>query len=551
MMTRMTRTTDFTRWHVWTPLLYIWLALLVSSLFNTGHAQAFNANVYYQQCLRFEARGDLENARQSCLNAVELGSNSAETKLALARIDLALGNVAQAENRLNEVRSQTQSAEPYILLAETALQNGRFLEAESFLMTARGRLSERFNAQLENRLNFAAGKLAEARRDFPTALSRYRSAAQADRVNVRYTLALSRLLFALGDAAGAQAELENYARFTGNSRNVEILSLLGRTRWAQSDLEGAVRALETAVTLRGSRDTSARAEDLSALALVYYGQGDTEAGGLALREATRRGTLLFSILNRSVLWLALLVVLAALHLVGESQVVSKTSSAETPALWTIGNIYTVLFTSLAVAAGAMVTYSVVRYDNFLAVVTPLQGADVRALFYALLSLLLFGFALARVSKNGFDSVDLMLGGADKTPLGVGLGVLMLGVTVAYLAFKPEVALLQGFYLDFSRLTPTLVAAAVLVPLSEVFFRAFAVPPLLKRYPQLFAAGISGALSALVFAAPIPLMLLFGVALAELFRRTGSGLAPLTAQLVLHLGLIIGVAFSPWMRGLFF
>ena len=531
------------------------LGLLIAGVITTAAAQVFNSNVYYEQCLRFEAAGDYATARQSCLNALELNGDSVDAKLALARVELALGNYAAAEAGLNDVRNETTSAEVYILLAEVALATDRSQEAEAHLVTARGRLDEALNTELDSRLNFLEGRIDEARHNFPEAIAKYRNAIDTNPFDTRYYMALADLQFRLGNLAAARTELEGYQRFTSNTRNPALLSLLGNIKWAQSDLPGAVSDLEKAVILRGRGNSQAQQSDLRSLAFVYYGQGDTRAGGLALRAATDRGNLIQYWLNRGLLWLGLLIIVIGIHLVGESRIPSSNavSVAESPALWSLGNVYGTLFLSLLISLAAAVAYSIVRYDNYLAIVTPLQSADVRALFFACLGLLLFLLTLLRAGRNGFDPAEILLGGADKIPMGLGLGVLFLALTLAYRYYAPQAQLdaLQGFYLDFSRITPALIAAAVLVPLSEVFFRPFAYKPLERRYSEVFAVLISGALSALVFGAPILLLLAFGLALAEVFRRTSSGLMPLVAQLVLHLGLVIGVAFIPFVRGLFF
>ena len=77
-----------------------------------------------------------------------------------------------------------------------------------------------------------------------------------------------------------------------------------------------------------------------------------------------------------------------------------------------------------------------------------------------------------------------------------------------------------------------------------------IPTLTQRYDPTLAVLISAALFALLFASPVLLLIVFGGLLSEMFKRTNSGLIPLISQFVLHFGLILGVAFSPWVRGLF-
>ena len=56
------------------------LLALLASLGSLAPAQGLNAMTFYQQCLRFEAGGDLETARQSCLNAVSYTHLTLPTK---------------------------------------------------------------------------------------------------------------------------------------------------------------------------------------------------------------------------------------------------------------------------------------------------------------------------------------------------------------------------------------------------------------------------------------------------------------------------------------
>ena len=67
-------------------------------------------------------------------------------------------------------------------------------------------------------------------------------------------------------------------------------------------------------------------------------------------------------------------------------------------------------------------------------------------------------------------------------------------------------------------TPYVVAAMILVPLAEVFFRGFAFAPLARRYDKRSATVVSGALYALTFGTPVALLLVFSLILAESFRR---------------------------------
>ncbi len=544
------------------------------SAFSFAQSGRFNANTYYGQCLRFEAGGDLETARQSCLNALSVDPRLGDAALALARIDVALGNLEEAETRLSGLTTAPgtgSSAEPYVLLAEIALRGKRYSEAQGFLDDASARLAGRYNRALDGRRNFLAGRLAEARGEVAAALEHYGAAIRADGLEAPYRLADAELRYKLGDLEGAAGELASFERLSGE-KNPEVYALLGHVAWAMSDLRGAAEALDTAIILRGSGAREATQRDLRDLALIYYAQGSVRNGNRALREADSP----FGLLNENLLWLLLLGVLLALHLVGESRIGagSTLELREGPEPWTVGQVYLTLLTALLLAGVGTLAYGTLRFGNPLAFVTPVQMGEARALFFALLALTLVGLALWRVRANGWQPLETLMGGGVSgvggraghrmegvvgissartgtggASTGVGTGLLLLGLVLAAQVYAPWRPF-WGFYLDLSRFTPPLLAAVVLMPLASLYFRAFVVPPLSKRYTPLLGTLLSGVLYALVLGAPLALMLTVGLLLAEVYRRTRSGLTPLLAQYVLHLGLLIGVAFSPWVRSLF-
>ena len=517
-----------------------------------GHAQSFDANRYYQQCLRFEAGGDLETARQSCLNALQIRPDFVDADLALARIELALGMTGSAEQRLRSIRDKTTSAEPLVLLGQAALDLGQYGEADAYLQEAQSRLAKQPNRQLAAKAAYLAGELQQHRGQYNQALASYGKAIGEDRLDVRYRLAEARLRFDLGDPASARDELQAYMSFSGDTKNADVHALLGTALWAMGDLGQASGQLETALALRSSRDTTAQAGDLRKLALIYYAQGEVQSGGLALREATRRGNLQTLLVSNGLLWLLLLLLLVALHLVGESRI-ATTSTLEViegPQEWSVGQAYGTLVASVLLAALAALVYSLAVYDNALAFLTPLQETDVRAVFLIALSLLLLILTWRRVGTNGWDPVERLLGSGEQALAGIGLGLVLLAAMLAYLAYIPQGGLLGPFFLNLTHLTPLVIAALVLLPLTELFFRAFLIPPMRRRYGDGIAVTGSAALYGLTLVTPVALLFLFGLALAEIFRRRSNGITPLLAQLVLNVGLVLAVAFSPWARSLF-
>jgi membrane protease YdiL (CAAX protease family) len=78
-----------------------------------------------------------------------------------------------------------------------------------------------------------------------------------------------------------------------------------------------------------------------------------------------------------------------------------------------------------------------------------------------------------------------------------------------------------------------------------------VPTLARRYDGRIAMVVSATLYAIVFGTPVAVLLVFGLILADLTRRHKNGIEPLLAQLTLHIGLVVAVAVSPFVRSLFF
>src|SRR5690606_15256545 len=213
--------------------------------------------------------------------------------------------------------------------------------------------------------------------------------------------------------------------------------------------------------------------------------------------------------------------------VGESRIPS-TSGLEVidgPHQWSVGNVYGTLATALLLAFAAALAYGAFVHDNWLAILTPVQSTDAWALFFITLSVFLALLSWRRSSANGHDPMEVLLGSSRQPLAGVGLGVLFLAALIAYLHYRPFGGALGGFYLDLVQLTPYVVAAMILVPLAELFFRAFAFPPLARRYDKRSAVLLSGLLYALAFGTPVALLLVFGLILGEGFRRRPHATEP--------------------------
>ncbi len=529
------------------------LAVIVGLLMAFGNAQGFDANRYFTQCQLFEARGDLETARQFCLNALQVRPDFAEAELVLARVELAMGDAASAEGRLRRVRNRIATAEPLVLLARAALAAERSGEAEAFLEEAKRRLADEANVELEAHVAMLSGQIMQSQGRYDEALSQFARAIAIDPLEPEFRVLDAQLRLRLRDPGSAAQQLTSYIQLTGNDRDPDLRSLLGRALWAQGNLSAAAGHLATAHQLRGARNVEAQAADLRGLALISYAEGDFAGGGLALRESFRRENFSGVLGGNTLLWVLVLLLLVAVHLVGESRI-SASSNLEVmegPQPWSVGQIYGTLITALLVGLLVTVLYGLISFENVLALLTPGTGSDAGALFFLTFAVMLALLSWRRVQMNGHDAYEELLGDARTVPYGVGWGLVFLAVTVAYLHYRPFGESLGSFYLDFLQATPLVVAAAILVPLAELFFRSFLLAPLKQRYTTTIATVLSGSLYALAFGTPVLLLLPFGLVLADAWGRRRSGWEPLMAQLTLHIGLLIAVSVSPWVRSLFF
>ena len=527
------------------------LVVVALALTASAQAQVFSAERYLQECLRFEAGGDLTTARQSCLNALQVDPRLIGAELALARIDAASGELASAESRLNRIRNQVASAEPTVLLAEIALAGERYEEAAGLLARARSELSVAPDGALTARVAFALGRLATREGRTDEALTRYAEAITFDPLNVSYRLTDAELRFRLGDLAGATRQLESYEAVSGDTRNADVKSLQGRLLWSAGQIVAATDRLETALALRGLRDSAPQADDLRVLALLYYAQGDFDSGGIALREALRRGNLIGQANDNALLWVLALLVLVGLSLVAEARRagVDAELASEAPS-WTLGEAYLVLIAAALVGLAASLTYSVLVQGNLLALFTPLQRHDALAVYMIAFALSAAALAWTRLRRAGVDAGAVLLGppGTLAPAFLAGLGVA--GVVWAYLALFPRGGVFGAFPFDLARITPLVVAALVLLPLAEFAFRGLLQPSLSRRYGTPWTIALMALVWSIAYGTPMLAMLVIGAGLAYLTRRFPGALSATITVLVGWLTLLaLATAFNA-VRGLF-
>ncbi len=533
---------------VWGPLFAL---VTLVALLASAQAQVFSAERYLQECLRFEAGGDLSTARQSCLNALQADPRSLGAELALARIDTALGEYAAAETRLNRIRAQVGTPEPTVLLAEITFAIERFDEASGHVSRARSELAASPDAALGARVAYLEGRLAQRDGRVEDALVAYGEAIAFDALEVRYRLADAQLRFRLGDVDGAQRQLQAYEVISGDVRNAAVKSLLGRLLWSQGQLGPAVDTLETALALRGLRDSATQADDLRVLSLMYYAQGDLDSGGIALREASRRGNLVGQATNTALLWVLALITLLGVVLVAESRRagIAPDSGGEPPP-WSLGEAFGTLVAAVLMGFAASLLYAAFVQQNLLALFTPLQRQDTLAVYAIVFALTAALLTWRRVRRAGLDPSSYLLGPTGSALNGVLLGLALCGVTIAYLALVPRGGVFGPFLFDLARPTPLVVAALALLPLAEFTFRGLLQPSMTRRYGSGNAIAAMALLWAIVYGTPVLALVIGGLGLAEGTRRQPGALVAFLAVLVGWLTLLALTAALPQVRGLF-
>jgi membrane protease YdiL (CAAX protease family) len=328
--------------------------------------------------------------------------------------------------------------------------------------------------------------------------------------------------------------------------------------WARGDMGSATDRIETALALRSLRDSTGQSEDLRVLSLLYYAQGDLESGGLALREAMRRGNVLANFGSNAMLWLAAVVILLAVHLLGESRHGAAQSSQggvvtqpSEPHMWSVGQAYGVFVASALTGLAAALIYSALVYQNLLALFTPLQQQEARAVYFAVFALVAAALTWQRARQAGIDPAERLLGSSSQITTGLLLGLAFVAVVIGYFMWTERGGAFGGFFLDLSRPTVFAVVALALLPLSELFFRGFYYPSLARRYGPGLAVLASGLIFAIAFGTPVLLLVVVGVVLSEIYRRRANGLLVLSAVLVGWVGLVVAAGLSPFVRSLFF
>lgn len=529
-------------------------SLVISALAFIGSAgaQSLDAERYYAQCVEFHAQGDLGTAANACTSALTVDENYAPALRLLARIQTAQGDTSDAAATLERARTAEDVPENNLIEGELALARDDAARAESLadtiLSAARPDPATRARAL---RLGASA---AQSLGDSSRATGRLRELLKLEPDDLNTRRALADALLAREPRAAVEL-----LRAAPAQMSAPVMAELGRAQWIAGDLPAATASLERAVAspdaFGGNREAYSRA--LGALAYAYYGSGRlTEGAGVLAQLEGQRS--LYALLATTLLpWVLFAAVLLALHLIGESRIepLSTIEIQEGPRAWTVSNVYGLLL--LAALLGLLVAILTGRlaYGNLLALFTPVQSGLVRDLFFGTFAIVLTAGSIISARNGGWNPRETLLGTTrrDAAVEGILAGAGLVALTLVFQLVARSLPEAFGrYYLDLTTGTSraTLVLPLLLLPLTEVFFRAYAVYPMEKRYGRQLALGMLSLMYALALGSPVVLLAGIALGLLVLTNHRRSVMPAVVAQWTYHAGLVAVLLLFPAVRNWF-
>jgi tetratricopeptide (TPR) repeat protein len=510
-------------------------------------AQKFSPQAQYLQCSAFFEQGDLETALNACRLAVTAQPNFAAALRLLARVQLAQNQPLDARSSLEQAQiAEPQSTENELISGEIALASGDATQASQIAKQLIIDGTLRPGSQV--RALKLAAKSARALGRNEETTDYYHRVLSTDPSDLETRRALAANLSET-DPNAAVALLRE-----APSQTPITLSELGRAQWIAGDLGGAINTLERAISnpLSFSNNRPAYERALGALSYAYYGQGRFTEGQRVLAQISGDRNLFITAVNRVLPWLLLMIVLLALHLLGESRIepLSTIEIQEGPRPWTVSNVYGVVLTSALVAGIVALLAGRVIYGNFLAILTPTQSGVARDIYFSVFAVMLALLSFRNARQSGWNPRELLVGPwrRDLIVDGIAIGLGLVGVTLLYQFGLHALHInLDGFYLGVFTPRWTLILPILTLPLTEIFFRAYASYPLEKRYGRDIAYPALAVLYALCLGAPLMLLVIGAVVLLFLSNRLRSTAPTMIAQWVYYAVLALIVTSLPIVR----
>jgi tetratricopeptide (TPR) repeat protein len=511
---------------------FLWFVLT-----GTAFGQAINSKAQdqYNKCAEFFQQKLYDAADNACRLAEIQQLNYSDSLHLHARVALRTNNISAAQSFIDAAR-QADPSNPQndVIGAEIVLQNNKFEEAYQLAQTALQ------NPRLSLKSKVLAYKIiaqtSQLSGNESESLSAYREALSLDSSDTEARLALAQLMVKSDPKAA-----ENLLRSSPN-RPPEIQAEYGRTQWIAGNLPGAIQTLEQVASNPGafSRDRGLYQRALGALAYAYYGMGNVSEGSRVLTQTSNSNNIFALLIGKTLPWLIALVALLVAHLVGESQIepLSTIEIQEGPRPWTVANIYSHLIVSVLVGGTAALIGGKLLYGNYLALFTPVQGDVARDLFFGFFAITLLGLSWYTTQRNGWKAAQLLIGKFSPSQIaeGIVLGVVITVLTLGY-QYGAKTLHFTGFYLHLEYWRLSALLPILLLPLTEIFFRAFAVFPIEKRYGQTLGAVVLVLLFAVTFASPVILLVFIGAGVLYYTNREKSVIPAIIGQLVFYVALV--------------
>ncbi|MFN3266629.1 MAG: tetratricopeptide repeat protein [Deinococcales bacterium] len=524
--------------------------LLVAFLSPLVTAQLINAarvaERNFADCRKFFLRlGDPITAESQCRSAVQFAPEVAEYHRLFARVLLELNKFGEASQSLANARQRQPTFEDDVIEAEIAFRQNQFDSA----IAAASRVSAA-RPDILLRAYKVLGLSQQKTFKFDEALETFKKAVQLVPNDVLSRRALADLYLknAPQKALAVLAEAPQ--------KPLPLLADLGRTQWITGNLSAAIQTLEGVVAKPQAFTASERLtyrKALGALAYSYFGQGRFADGQRVMSQMDSGGNWFGLFISKTLPWLLGLVLLLALHLVGEARIepLSTIEIQDGPRAWSVGTVYAWLFIALLLGGVAALFVGNLVYGNFFAFLTPFQWGVAIDTFLIVVSLVLLLLCLQTASSNGWKLSEIYFAKASPEPIaeGIALGLLMVGLTIGY-QFASRQLGFTAFFADFLNFRPSLLILVLVLPFAEVFFCAFALYPFEKRYGALIGACLAATLFALTLISPMILLLLLGAGLVLVASRAKSVTPAIVAQFVFLGGLLVCCILFPTIRNWF-
>jgi tetratricopeptide (TPR) repeat protein len=532
------------KWFVW------FLTVIILVVANQATAQLINtqrvAQRNFADCQKFFLRlNDPITAESQCRSAVQYDPETAAYHRLFARVLLELGKFPEASSSLSNARAKGAIAEDDTIEAEIAFRQNNLeatIQAASRVTVA--------PADVQLRAYKVLGLSLKRLSRFDEALEIFKQAVQLVPSDVFARRELADL-YLKNEPRRALAVLSEAPK-----QPVPLLADLGRIQWITGDLKNAIRTLENVASKPkafNSQERSTYQKALGALAYAYFGQGRFADGQRVMNQMDSGGNWFGLFISRALPWLMGIVLLLVLHLIGESRIepLSTIEILDGPRPWSVGTAYAWLIISVLAGGVAALFVGNLMFGNFFAILTPYQSGIATDTFLMVMTLTMLILSFQTAKTNEWKINEVLFGKASQESMaeGIAAGLILIGLAIGYQYLARQVGFL-GFFTDILNWRVSLILLVLIVPLSEVYFRAFALFPLEKRYGTVLGSSIAVTLFALCFVAPMPLLLINGGILVFVAIRAKSTVPTMLAQAIFLIGLLVCIANIPAIRNWF-